>query len=200
VDLILVRHAQPHRQEVAADVADPGLHPLGVEQARLLAGWLALEHLDGIVQSPARRAVETARPLAAATGIEPTTLDGLSEFDWGLSSYVPMEELKAANDERWQASQRGELWGVGVDPAAFRRRVVDTLEEVVRGHPGMRVVAVCHGGVINAYAGQVLGIERALWFAPACGSISRIAASRRGHRNVVSLNETGHLMSTAPLP
>jgi hypothetical protein len=32
-----------------------------------------------------------------------------------------------------------------------------------------------------------------MWFSAGYASISRVAASRRGHRNVLSLNETAHL-------
>jgi probable phosphoglycerate mutase len=197
VDLLLVRHAEPVREEVAEGAADPGLHARGREQARRLAAWLADEPVDAIAQSPSRRAIETARPVASAHGLEPATVDGLAEFDAGFASYVPLEELEAANDERWQATQRGELWGDGVDPAEFRRRVVAAVEELIGAHPARRVVAVCHGGVINAYAGHVLGIDRPLWFAPAYTSVTRVAASRRGHRSLVALNETCHLRVAA---
>jgi hypothetical protein len=39
----------------------------------------------------------------------------------------------------------------------------------------------------------VLGEERAIWFAPAYCSITRIAVARTGRKGVVSLNETGHV-------
>lgn len=193
MEILLVRHAEPVRQEVTTGSADPGLHERGRLQAEALARWLSYEHIDAVVQSPARRAVETAQPLAELLGLTPTTLDGIAEFDHGASAYIPLEELKAADDPRWRATQRGELFGDYVDPAVFRRRVISTLEAVVQANPGRKVVAVCHGGVINAYIGHVLGLTRALWFAPAYASISRVAASRQGRRGVLSLNETAHL-------
>jgi len=52
---------------------------------------------------------------------------------------------------------------------------------------------VCHGGVINAYLAHVLGLDDLLFFEPAYTSISRVRASRRGHRMLVSANETAHL-------
>jgi broad specificity phosphatase PhoE len=198
LELILVRHAEPVRHQVAAGSADPGLHERGRVQAEALARWLSREHIEAVVHSPARRAVETARPLAEALQLTAVPLDGIAEFDRGAPEYVPVEELKAADDPRWQALARGELFGDGVDPTAFRRRVVATLEGVVRANPGGRVVAVCHGGVINAYVGHVLGITRPLWFAPAYAGISRIAASRSGQRSVLSLNETAHLKPVFP--
>src|SRR5262249_24528790 len=49
--------------------ADPGLTPLGREQAQRLADWLAHEKVDVILSSPKRRAQETAAPLADTLGL-----------------------------------------------------------------------------------------------------------------------------------
>jgi broad specificity phosphatase PhoE len=193
VDLILVRHARPLRLEVSEGGTDPGLHDEGRDQARCLAWFLSAERVDAVSTSPARRARETAAPLGEALGCEPAVEEGLAEFDTGAGAYVPVEELRAANDERWLALARGELLDSSIDPAEFRERVVESVEGLIRRHPGQIVVAVCHGGVINAYVGHTLRIATPMWFAPRYASISRMAASRRGHRSVVSLNETGHL-------
>jgi probable phosphoglycerate mutase len=181
------------RHEVVEGRADPRLHEEGVRQAVSLARWLAAESVDVLLCSPARRAVETAGPVGDLLGLEPVVHEGLAEFDREATAYVPIEELRTANDERWLAVARGELLDPSIDPAAFREQVVDGVEAVIREHPGQVVVAVSHAGVINAYVGHILGIATPMWFAPRYGSISRVAASRRGDRSVVSLNETGHL-------
>ena len=54
---------------------------------------------------------------------------------------------------------------------------------------------VCHGGVINAWAAEVLGIEPRLFFDPTYTSINRFVAARSGERSLVSLNEAAHLRS-----
>ena len=188
-----MRHARPVRHEVVEGRADPRLHEEGVRQAWNLARWLAAEPVDAVLCSPARRAVETAGPVGDLLGLEPVMDTGLAEFDREATAYVPVEELRAANDERWLALARGELLDPSIDPAAFREQVVDGVEAVIREHPGQVVVAVSHAGVINAYVGHILGIATPMWFAPRYASVSRVAASRRGERSVVSLNETGHL-------
>jgi broad specificity phosphatase PhoE len=190
VELLLVRHARPVRHDPVEGRADPALSREGWDQARRLARWL-VEPVAAIYTSPARRARETAEPLAERVGIEPVIEDGLSEFDRDASSYVPVEDL-ASTDERWLALARGEFYE-DVDPVVFRKRVVETVEAIIERHPGETVVAVCHGGVINGYAGHILRVKTSLWFAPHYTSVSRIAASRRGARSIVSLNETGHL-------
>lgn len=192
MELVLVRHALPLRVESAEGPADPPLAPRGWAQAGRLAEHLRHERLHGIVCGPSRRARETAAPLAEALGLDPVVEADLAEFDRGATSYVPFEELRDLRDERWEALIRGE-YPTGIDPVAFRERIVSGIEVIVAAHPGERIVVSTNTGVINAYVGSILGQTRPLWFAPAYASISRVAAARDGRRGVLSLNETGHV-------
>jgi broad specificity phosphatase PhoE len=149
--------------------------------------------VSALYTSPSLRARQTAAPLERHLATTAEVEDDLAEFDSGDSSYVPVEELKAAGDPRWTALLHGDLYSTDVDPVAFRRRVVDAVERIVARHPGGRAVLVTHAGVINAAAGAVLGQSRTIWFAPDYCSLSRLAAARDGRRSVVSLNETGHV-------
>lgn len=192
MELILVRHGLPVRIDDADGPADPELSEEGHRQAARMADWLAPEGIDAVYVSPMRRARETAAPLEKALGIPAVVDDELAEFDRDQHFYVPLEELKAAGDPRYERMIRGELDGE-VDPHTFREVVKVAVERVVEANPGKRVAVVCHGGVINAWASVVLGIEDPLFFEPAYTSINRFLASSRGHRSLVSLNETGHL-------
>jgi probable phosphoglycerate mutase len=195
VEIVLVRHALPVRIDATPEggPADPGLAELGIEQADRIADALRHDKVDVLYSSPSRRAVETAGPLAAALGMQPVLEPGIAEFDAADSSYVPVEELRASGDPRWQRLVAGDLYSAGVDPVQFRARVVEAVERIAAQHPGGRAVLVSHSGSINAYAGHVLGEERAIWFAPAYCSITRIAIARTGRKGIVSLNETGHV-------
>ena len=194
MDLLLIRHALPLRVEGAAGPADPPLSDTGHRQAEALVRWLAPEHIDALVVSPMARAIETAAPLAAARDLKALVHDGVAEFDKDADSYVPMEELKAAGDPRWQEIVDGGYFGAGdLTPEQFQSTVVEAVEEAIAANAGATVAVVCHGGVINAYVAHVLGIADLLFFEPGYTSINRIRASRRGHRMVVSLNETAHL-------
>ncbi len=195
MELVLVRHALPVRIDATPDdgPADPGLAARGHEQAQRVLHALMRDQVDALYSSPALRARETAAPLLTALGL-PLTIDpGIAEFDAEHSSYVPVEELRAANDPRWQALVRGDLMTADVDPVAFRNRVVAAVEAIVSRHPGERVALFTHSGTINAYCGHVLGQQRALWFAPDYASVTRLGAARDGRRGVVSLNETAHV-------
>ena len=195
MEIVLVRHALPVRIDATPDggPADPALAERGVEQADRVVGALAHHTVDALYCSPSRRAVETAAPLAAALGIDPVLEPGVAEFDSDDRSYVPVEELRANGDPRWHRQVAGDLYSAGVDPVAFRARVVEAVERIAAQHPGQRVVVVSHSGSINAAAGHVLGQQRPLWFAPSYCSITRLAFARSGRQGVVSLNETGHV-------
>jgi broad specificity phosphatase PhoE len=202
MELVLVRHALPVRIDATPDgrPADPGLADLGREQAQRVLHALEHDEVAAVYTSPAARARETAQPLAEALGLEAVVEPGIAEFDADETSYVPVEELRAADDPRWHALVRGDLSQTTVDPVAFRNRVVAAVEGVVGRHPGERVVLFTHSGTLNAYAGHVLGQPRAIWFAPAYASVSRIGAARDGRRGVVSLNETTHVRDLLAQP
>lgn len=68
----LLRHGEVHNPERVLYGRLPGfrLSELGVAQARLAAGFLAQRPIGYLVSSPMERALQTAEPLAAATGLE----------------------------------------------------------------------------------------------------------------------------------
>jgi 2,3-bisphosphoglycerate-dependent phosphoglycerate mutase len=194
MELLLIRHALPVRQENSAGPADPELTPAGLEQAAHLARYLSTEKLDAIYSSPMLRAVQTAAPLASAQGVEMQLEDGVAEFDRHSNSYVPFEELRKANDPRW----REMVLEVPPDATEFRATVVHAVEGVITRHTGDKVAVVCHAGVIGAYLACVLGIELVgrSFFSPNYTSIHRVMASRKGGRTLYTLNETAHLRGT----
>src|SRR4051794_17467771 len=198
MDLLLVRHGLPERVEGAEGPADPVLTQTGLDQAERLADWLAHERIDHLMSSTLRRAQQTAAPVGERMGLDVELVQGLSEFDADADSYIPIEELRQTRDPRFFALVEGR-WdelGSSVDPTAFADLVHTTIEGVVERFPGQRVAVVCHGGVINLYLGRMVGVERHLWFEPGYTSISRVAASRSGHRTIVSVNEMAHLEAT----
>jgi probable phosphoglycerate mutase len=185
MELLLIRHARPLRAHGGEGPADPALSPLGVRQADALADWLATEHIDALYTSPLRRAQETAAPLAARIGREPVVDDSLSEYDADAVEYIPMEELKAAGDPRWNE--------VPQTLPEFRDRVIEGIERLVAAHPSQRVAVVCHGGVVNVYTAWVVGVRNGLFFLPHYTSVSRVLAAGGGQRSIDTINETAHL-------
>jgi probable phosphoglycerate mutase len=192
VELILVRHGLPVRKENTDGPADPELSVDGHAQAALFAAYMMSEDVDAIYSSPLRRAVQTAEPLSSTIGIEPILVPGIAEWDQHANEYIPVEELKAANDPRWLEMAKG---GFNSDeiPEDFHNRVLESIEDIINKHRGDTVVVTCHGGVINDYLSHILGIANSQFFYPNYTSIHRIAASSSGHRSILSINETSHL-------
>jgi probable phosphoglycerate mutase len=197
MELLLIRHALPVRRELETGAADPELSDDGHAQAQHLAQYLSSETLDALYASPMRRAQQTAAPLARSQGKPVVLVDDVAEWDRNSNEYVPVEELKAANDPRWQAMLRGE-WNTHEETTEqFHARVVGAIETLIDAHAGDRIAIVCHGGVINAYLAHILGLPAVQgFFYPNYTSIHRVAAARGGERTVVTVNETAHLRST----
>ena len=194
MEVLLIRHAIPIRRELETGIADPELATEGLKQADLMAQYLASEKLHAIYASPMQRAQQTAQPLAAVQGLAITTVDGVAEYDKNSNQYVPVEELKAKNDPRWQEMLRGEWTSTDETEDEFIQRTVSSIEEIITNHASQRVAIVCHGGVINAYICHVLGLANQRgFFYPNYTSIHRIAAAGSGERSIVTLNETSHL-------
>ena len=200
MELIVIRHGEPVRvlpEATGGEPADPHLTQRGHEQARRVAEWLRGERVDALLSSPKQRALETAAPISEALSLDIVVDDDIIEYDAAADHYIPMEEMRATGDPRLQAMYDGNWQEFGGEhPDVFRSRIANAMDRIVKEHAGQRVVAVCHGGVVNVMTAIVAGIDRHLWFDPGYTSISRIAASRNGIRSVVSVNECAHLEAT----
>lgn len=198
MELLLIRHALPVRKELKEGIADPELAPDGHTQAEHLGTYLASEHLDAVYASSQQRAQQTAVPVIRDRGLELVIEPDVAEYDKDSSEYVPVEELKAANDPRWQQMLDGTYSPGGESHDVFASRTITAIERIINEHRGQRVAIVCHGGVINAYLSKMLDLDSDSrgFFYPNYTSIHRIAAASSGERSVVTINETSHLRGT----
>lgn len=76
------------------------------------------------------------------------------------------------------------------------------LSELGSIHPGQRVAAVSHGGVIRAYTGSVLGfgLEKARLLAPLDNtSVTRVVLPAGGKPVLATYNITAHLEDRSDL-
>lgn len=166
--LYLVRHGQSYvnLEDWADGNVDAGLTPLGQRQAAALAAWLptVLPHIDALYASTMQRARETAAPLAAAYGCTIRWDDRLREVGnnrWDHSAFPP-EELPRTYADYW-ASERPFATMTPLTPGGetfmhFRTRVGLFIEELVECCRGKTIVAVCHGGVVEAAFDHIFNI------------------------------------------
>ena len=197
MQLLLVRHALPHRTE-AGEGADPELSEEGWQQARRLPEALARFPLTRLVSSPQRRAIQTAEPVAQAIGLTPDIDERLAEYDRGLSHYVPIEQVRTERPEEWARMAQGHLPS-SVDEDAFRARVAAALSDIVAAAGHDDTVAVfSHGGVINVILHELLGTRRLLSFPIDYVSITRLLYARSGQATVAAVNTTEHVWDLLP--
>jgi broad specificity phosphatase PhoE len=184
--LYLIRHGKAdhrstrHAQTPRGLTADPPLDETGREQALALARRLRMmPEPAAIYCSTLTRARETAAPYLEQTGREATYLDDLAEWhagDWELKEF---EELLTEHPEMpSRILLQNPVFVLAPNSEQvhdFRTRVVGAVEGALETHADGDVWIVCHGGVINAYIGALLGIEeQEMFFLPANASISTV--------------------------
>ncbi len=204
--LLLLRHGQT---EMSVDRrysgrGDVPLTGLGQRQADAAAKRLA--GMDGvrteagvapIVASPLARTRQTAEAVAAATGGEPSYLDGLLETDFGAWEGLTFSEAA----EKYARLHRRWLGDSSVEPpegesldAAFRR-VTGARDEILREHAGSTVVVVSHVTPIKALLRLGLGVGPEIFYRLHLdlASLSIVEFYPDGNASVRLVNDISHL-------
>jgi len=206
--LILVRHGQQEwpggPNPAASEWVDPPLSAVGQRQAEAVGASLAHDQIDAVYSSHLRRAAETGGQIAKHHGIDPVVYEELREIEIfrdlppgaSIRDVVRPPFLRGMQ-ERFIRERRWDVYPYTETSAEFRHRVLTSVEGILAEHPAQRVVIACHGGVINAYVGYLLGLDEDMFFRPGHGSISRVLVGD-GRRVVHTLNEFHHLAAVDP--
>jgi probable phosphoglycerate mutase len=202
-ELILVRHGEQHipdwQAAIHGDTIDPPLSERGQQQARLVGGRFSTERVDAVYTSNLRRAFETAAEIARHHRLEPKVVEDLREVE--IFRDIPPDmraadflggALLAGIRERMLREKSWDVYPYSESSFEFRRRTVNAIEAIIAENPGSRVIVACHGGVINAYVGHVIGARYDMFFRPAHTSVNVIAAGE-GVRALHRLNDVHHL-------
>jgi 2,3-bisphosphoglycerate-dependent phosphoglycerate mutase len=202
-ELILVRHGQQDiaDRSVASvhDLIDPPLSAKGFEQARCVGERFAKTHIDVVYSSQLLRANDTGKAIAGHHGLDVIVMEELEEIKlWdGVESNKSVAELlgpvRLMGMRRQMARTR--MWDsypFAERSAAFRLRICEAIDGIVESHPGQRVVVACHGGVINAYMAEHLGIAQDMWFRPAHTGV-QVMWTKNEQRSLRLLNCLRHL-------
>lgn len=207
-ELFIVRHgdAIPGADEIIPSgiYDDLPLSRLGREQARWLADRLGVLSFNAIYSSPLLRCRQTAEPLAERLRLTPMIVEDLKEVRLGNVRPWPEDKtdlaaLTAALQERQQEIVRlaGSTGHWDAIPGSelskdFRRRVVEACDTIASRHIGQRVLIFAHGGVVNAYAAETLGLERDFFYPAANTSITVVRVAGK-QRVLFILNDIGHI-------
>ncbi|MCC7364218.1 MAG: histidine phosphatase family protein [Dehalococcoidia bacterium] len=201
--LVFVRHgeqfvADPRRGPVG-DVIDPPLSERGEQQARLVGERFSTDKVDVVYASPLRRALETGESIAKHHRLQVQVMHDLREVE--IFREIPPDKaavevmgapLLLGIRERMLRERKWDVYPYSESSAEFRKRCINAVEAIIAVNEGKRVVVACHGGVINAYIGHIIGTPYDMFFRPAHTSVSIVNAGE-GIRALQSLNDTLHL-------
>lgn len=129
------------------------------KQAQELAGALASLTIAAVYSSPLARALDTARSIAQAHGLEPVEVDALREIDFGEVEGLEFDSLPAALQEGLLREPLATRFPGGETYGELQERVCEGLTAIRVRHPDATVVVVTHAGAIRAALGAWLGIR-----------------------------------------
>jgi alpha-ribazole phosphatase/probable phosphoglycerate mutase len=139
--------------------SDRPLTDLGRRQAEALAEAVAAKNVDAIYSSPLIRALETARIVAARTGLPVVEAEDLREVDTGAWSGLSRQEVQRRfpeGFERWVSGGAG--WEDGETYEEMAARTLRAVNRIAEAHPGGRILVVSHGGPIRAIQAAANGM------------------------------------------
>lgn len=185
----LARHAS-HAEvgQILSGRSEIDLSDAGRCEAGRLADRLAGTPLAAIHASPRRRAIETARIVAARHALAVTEVAALDEIDFGAWSGRSFGEL--AGDpawQRWNAERDEAATPAGETMTRAVARAADHLAAIAEAGP---VLCVSHCDIIRGLVARYLGIGMAGIFAFDCdpASLTTLEPGDGGAR-LVTLNE-----------
>lgn len=137
--LYLVRHGETfdNANRIMQGQTQGKLNAVGIQQAEEVARQIRDLHIQAVVSSDLRRAIETAEIIAKPYGFDIHTTPLLRERDWGsfTGRYIP--DLK---DEKWPSDIET------LDQ--LQKRACLFMDYVRENYAGQKVLAVGHG-IIN---------------------------------------------------
>jgi len=200
--ITFVRHGTTKNMErsILNGATDSPLSARGREEAHRVAEALRGRTFDAFYASPIGRAMETARAIAAAIGMEPEPLDALREIDFGWmeNSWLPVPnrpQLQGLREVMWSVCFGiGGLTGESI--AQIERRVVGALPGLLDhgGHERVLVVShtMVHRVIAAHFGGSRLSIREHSNYIDPC-AYSEFELDERGAPVAVRLNQRGHL-------
>jgi probable phosphoglycerate mutase len=197
--LVLVRHGETawnveSRIQGHTDVA---LNALGEAQAAAVGIRLIGERFDAVYSSDLARAYYTARPAVPDPDRAIVKDRRLRERHLGVLQGLTTQEAVNRQPAAWKAFKSRDPDAVlegGESLGEFFRRVVGFVQDMLGRHAGGRVLAVTHGGVLDAAYRHALGksLSAARDFPLYNASVNVLRHDDRGWR-IESWGDVSHL-------
>jgi broad specificity phosphatase PhoE len=201
--VILVRHGQSQgnaERRFGGHTPTP-LSRLGHAQAEATARALAAEGVTAIYSSDLLRAVQTAEPLARATGLRVENTSAFRERSVGIMEGLTFEDAAAAHPEEYAALVRRDFEHVLAGGESYRQlldRASARLDRAIEQNPAGRIALFSHTGTICILVLHLLGALDAptlkpVWISSSNCGVTRFAIERGGLTRALNVNDTRHL-------
>ena len=201
--ILLVRHGQSlgNAEQRFGGHSPTPLSGLGFAQAEATAHALRGEGVAAIYSSDLLRAVQTAEPLARATGLEIVRTDAFRERSVGRMEGLTFEEAARQFPEEYAALLRRDFEHVLLGGESYRQlldRAARELDAAVERHRGRTVAVFSHTGTICILVLHLMGALdapelRPVWISTSNCGVTRIDINHGGLLRVAAVNDTRHL-------
>ena len=167
--LYLIRHGQTewNKHERFRGRLDVPLNSAGHAQAAAIAVHLRNQPITAVYSSPLQRARETACPLAATRRLEPLTLPGLIDIDYGDWQGLTPSEVRRNWPElldTWHTHPHMVDIPGGNNLHTVKAQAQSALSEALAGHPSESLVFVTHQMVTKVLTCDLLGLDEShIW-------------------------------------
>jgi len=203
-EILLLRHGQSEGNEGGrfGGHGPTPLTALGRRQAEATARALLAEGgLSAIFASDLVRAMQTAEPIVAATGIAMRTTPALRERSVGVFTGMTFAEAEAAHPATFRAMMQRDPDACPPEGESSRARAAhvgaffdDTIERF--GTAG-RTLLVSHAFTLNLLLRRLVGLSESpsVFFRTDNCGLHRLQRSPQGFWNITALNDRRHLVA-----
>lgn len=207
--IVLLRHGHTAHTEAnlisGSSGEDPDLSELGLLEAKRAADTVkpllnhfGLPPISKIYHSPQKRALQTAKAVAARYDLDMVADARLREIGFGAWEGVFMDTLAALDPkevETWRGSMSAKPPG-GESVNELELRVGEALSEIIQGNKGASIALVAHMMPCRAVAKKAtqaaVSAHWSLQFAPASISIFRFFGT--DYAETFTMNYCAHLL------
>jgi probable phosphoglycerate mutase len=162
--VFLVRHGATvlTAEDRFAGATNVQLSDEGRGQAARLAERLRETTIAAVYASPLDRTMETARILAEPHQLEVKACDGLREISHGHWEQMTRKEVDQKfpqEAEEWEKDPYTFAPSGGESGLAVTARALPALMEILRAHPGQKILVVSHKATIRLLLSSLLGFD-----------------------------------------
>jgi alpha-ribazole phosphatase len=159
--LLLVRHGEPDESMHGRCYGrlDVPLSAAGLRRAAAVGEALRSNEIAVVYTSPLQRALDTARAVASAHGLEAIPREALRELDFGELEGRSHEEIASEHPDLyrfWMEDPSTVRFPGGEALSDLRARVLPEVAGIRERHEGQSVAVVAHGGVVRVVLAEAL--------------------------------------------